>query len=211
VSPIIENNMIIDPATQSRLIEIILAADLPDTATTPAAKLGPVTLPDGTTRTLFVRFAADAVLTDAARNIVLITRKHRPGIGRLAIPGGFLDLVDGRLEDALTAARRELHEETGIDLALIAAARHTGTGRRRYNRPFDLRTAWSDIQGTEIREGDIFMASTQPIYLQTTADLTTTPLNPADDATAAQVIAIHSITPETLGIPDQLEMIKELP
>jgi ADP-ribose pyrophosphatase YjhB (NUDIX family) len=211
MTPLIQNNMITDPATQHWLIEKILAAKLPDTPTTPAADIGPVTLADGITRTLFVRFAADAVLIDVARNIVLITRKHRPGAGRLAIPGGFLDVVDGRLEDVLTAARRELHEETGIDPVLIAAARHTGTGRRRYNRPFDLRTAWSDIPGTPIRQGDIFLASTQPVYLRTGSDLTKTPLSPADDATAAQVMAIHSITPDTLGIPDQIEMINELP
>jgi 8-oxo-dGTP diphosphatase len=42
--------------------------------------------------------------------VLLIRRKHEPYTGHWAIPGGFVDM-DEPLEDA---ARRELHEETGV-------------------------------------------------------------------------------------------------
>jgi 8-oxo-dGTP diphosphatase len=43
-------------------------------------------------------------------HLLLIRRKSEPYAGRLALPGGFLEIA----EDAEPAARRELQEETGI-------------------------------------------------------------------------------------------------
>ena len=54
----------------------------------------------------------DAVVHDPARGIVLI-RRARPPLG-YALPGGFID--EG--EQAEQAARRELREETGLDVRL---------------------------------------------------------------------------------------------
>ncbi|MDR2209824.1 MAG: bifunctional nicotinamide-nucleotide adenylyltransferase/Nudix hydroxylase [Azoarcus sp.] len=54
----------------------------------------------------------DAVVT-VAGHILLIRRKHSPGKGLWAIPGGFLE---GR-ERLLQGAIRELKEETGLDVA----------------------------------------------------------------------------------------------
>jgi 8-oxo-dGTP diphosphatase len=45
-------------------------------------------------------------------SVVLIERRHEPFAGRLALPGGFLEMD----EPAETAARRELAEETGLNL-----------------------------------------------------------------------------------------------
>jgi len=59
--------------------------------------------------------AADPILTRESRagelELLVIVRRDN---GRLALPGGMRDLD----EPALAAARRELHEETGLDLEL---------------------------------------------------------------------------------------------
>src|SRR5260370_12320358 len=44
--------------------------------------------------------------------VLMIRRKHEPFAGRWALPGGFLD-IDEPIE---AAARRELREETGLDV-----------------------------------------------------------------------------------------------
>lgn len=206
----ITDHMVTAPALQRAIVDKILVANLPDRPTEPATALGRIVLPDGTTRRLFVRFAADAVFTDAAKNLVLITRRHKPGAGHLAIPGGFLDMVNGKCEDPVTAARRELFEETGIDQTLIQAATLTLVGWRRYDRPFDIRAAWTDIPDTDIKQGDLFMASTQPVYFRTDADLTRARLEAGDDASAARVVNMADLDQTSLGIPDQLAMLREV-
>ena len=55
----------------------------------------------------------DVVIHDPARGIMLI-RRGRPPLG-YALPGGFID--EG--EQAEQAARREMREETGLDVRLI--------------------------------------------------------------------------------------------
>lgn len=52
----------------------------------------------------------DAVVFDAAGRLLLIRRRQAPFKGRYALPGGFVEYGE-TLEDA---ARRELHEETGV-------------------------------------------------------------------------------------------------
>jgi 8-oxo-dGTP diphosphatase len=67
------------------------------------------------TRNPYEYFSVAADIMALRRNgggyeVLLIQRKNPPYQYRWALPGGFLD----RDEDALTAARRELHEETGL-------------------------------------------------------------------------------------------------
>jgi 8-oxo-dGTP diphosphatase len=51
-------------------------------------------------------------LLDQSLRVLLIRRKHEPFAGRRAIPGGFLE-VDEPVDEA---ARRELREETGLEI-----------------------------------------------------------------------------------------------
>lgn len=55
-------------------------------------------------------------LVCAEKHLLLIKRGHAPGKGLWAIPGGFLDAH----ERLLDGAKRELLEETGLDLGVLA-------------------------------------------------------------------------------------------
>jgi ADP-ribose pyrophosphatase YjhB (NUDIX family) len=198
--------MLTEPSLQAEIIARVLAGNFGDAPDAPVHALGPLTLPDGTAVACFVRHAADAVITDAANNVVLITRRNEPGIGKLALPGGFMDEVDGVVETPRATAMREAVEETRINPALL---RHPASlGPRRYARPFDIRAAWNHLPGTSIKPGDLFMVSTQGFSF-TLPDLTTITLNAGDDAAAVRVLNIATLTPDQFAVPDHLPMIHQ--
>jgi ADP-ribose pyrophosphatase YjhB (NUDIX family) len=204
MTPYVQDHLIIDPPLQRAIIDRILRDHEPDPIVRPAEYLGPITLPDGQTVQLCLRHAADAILLDDLGQTILITRLNNPGIGKLAIPGGFIDGA----ESAEAAARREAVEETGIPAQHLATAKTLAVMDRLYNRPGDIRIAWNDLPGTEIKKGDVMMVPTQGVCLKLPGDFTQIPLHAGDDAGAVQVAKISELTQAQFGISDHLQMLQ---
>jgi ADP-ribose pyrophosphatase YjhB (NUDIX family) len=205
---IIEDYMIVDERLRAEIIARVLAGNFGDQPDRIVHELGNISLPDGKTVPLYLRHAADAVMIDDCGQTVLITRSHNPGRGKLAIPGGFLDATDGGVESSLDAAMREAVEETGISVAVLREAVASPLGPRRYDRPFDIRAAWSDLAGTNIRKGDFFVVSTRGFRFRIAGDLRKAALQANDDASAVHVIRLDQLAPEQFAVPDHLEMIR---
>jgi ADP-ribose pyrophosphatase YjhB (NUDIX family) len=208
----IKDNMLIDPSLQQEIINRAVDGNFGNNPTQVVHSLGTLKMPDGREVAVHLRNGADAVILDDFGNVVLITRRHNPGAGLEALPGGFLDPVQGIggvtvAEKALTAALREAAEETGIDKQLLEGAQVIPLGNRSYDRPFDIRVAWGDMPGTDIKKGDFFAVSTQGFCVKTTRDLSQVSLKAGDDAKGVQVAKISSLTPNQFGIADHLPMI----
>ncbi len=154
-STFIKDNMLIAPSIQKEIIRRAVVGTFGDNPKQAVHSLGSVKLPDGREVPVHLRHAADAVVLDACGYVVLITRKRNPGAGLKALPGGFMDPVQGVdgvivAEKATNAALREATEETGIGKQLLEGAHIIPLGHRSYDRPFDIRVAWGDIPGTVI-------------------------------------------------------------
>jgi len=211
-SRFIKDNMLTDPASQKEIIRRAVAGNFGDNPNQPVHSLGSVKMPDGREVPVYLRHAADAVLLDDFGHVVLITRKHDPGAGLKALPGGFMDPVQviggGTIaEKGATAALREATEETGISKRLLEAAQIIPLGHRSYDRPFDIRVAWGDMPGTTIKKGDFFAVSDQAFCVKTPQDLSQVSLQAGDDAKHVLVARISDLTPDEFGIADHLALI----
>jgi 8-oxo-dGTP pyrophosphatase MutT (NUDIX family) len=209
-SDFIKDNMLIDPSLQQEIIRRAADGNFGDNPTQAVHSLGTLKMPDGRVP-VHLRHAADAVILDNFGHVVLITRKHSPGAGLEALPGGFLDPIQGSggasvAEKPATAALREAVEETGIGKQLLEGAK-VPVGNRSYDRPFDIRVAWGDMPGTDIKKGDFFAVSTQAFRVKTTQDLSRVFLKAGDDAKGVHVARISSLTSDQFGIADHLPMI----
>jgi ADP-ribose pyrophosphatase YjhB (NUDIX family) len=212
-SSFIKDNMLIDPSMQKDIIRRAVDGNFGDNPNQAVHSLGTVETPDGREVAVHLRHAADAVLLDDFGHVVLVTRKHNPGAGLKALPGGFMDSVQGSCgatvaENAVTAALREATEETGISQRLLEGAHIIPVGHRSYNRPFDIRVAWGDMAGTDIKEGDFFAVSTQAFCVKTTQDLLRVSLKAGDDAKGVLIATISSVAPDEFGVADHLAMIQ---
>jgi hypothetical protein len=107
----------------------------------------------------------------------------------------------------MSAALREATEETGVSARLLKNARVVPLGNRSYNRPFDIRVAWADMPGTEVKKGDFLAVSTQGFLVQTPEDLSRIPLKAGDDAKEVHVRKVAELMPSQFGIADHLSMI----
>ncbi len=168
-----------------------------------AHALGTITLADGRTVNAHVVHAVDPIITDD-NEVVMINRKHDPGQGKPALPGGFLDPTkDGGVETAVQAAAREAMEEVGITLG-----KGTLIGTRNVDRPYDVRIAQNDMPLYGIKKDDIFIVSTQAVRFDV-PDLAQTKLVAGDDAApgSARRVRIDSLTKDAVGIPDHFAMI----
>jgi ADP-ribose pyrophosphatase YjhB (NUDIX family) len=212
-SSFIKDNMLIDPYMQKEIIRRAVDGNFGDNPNQAVRSLGTVKTPNGREVAVHLRHAADAVLLDDFGHVVLVTRKHNPGAGLKALPGGFMDPVQGSggatvAENAVTAALREALEETGISQQLLEGAHVVPVGHRSYDRPFDIRVAWGDMPGTDIKKGDFFAVSTQAFCVKTTQDLSRVSLKAGDDANAVVVAKISSLTSEEFGVADHLAMVR---
>lgn len=211
----IKDHMLVDPVLQQEILRRAQAGNFGfGQPSQPLNALGSITMPDGRQVSVYLRHAVDPVLLDDLGNIVLITRRHSPGAGLEALPGGFIDSVRNRdgsvvVEQAERAALREAMEETGIDKNILAMAKVTPVGKRSYNRPFDIREAWHDIPDTPIKKGDLFAVSTQAFWMRIKGDLSKIALQAMDDASKLRVEKVAALRPEQFAVPDHLPMIKQ--
>lgn len=192
-----------DPA-RFQIVERAKALGIAGNPDQPSHALGGITLADGRKVNAHVIHAVDPIITDG-KEVVMINRKNDPGMGRPALPGGFLDPArGGGAETGVQAAAREAMEEVGIKLG---DGKLVGT--RNMDRPFDVRVAQNDMPAYGIKKGDIFMVSTQAVRFDV-PNLAQTNLVAGDDALpgSARRVPIASLNRGGVGIPDHFDMIE---
>lgn len=206
-APLFIDHMLADKNVQAQIMARCQAIHVPDDPASVANDLGLLDLPNRTRTRVWMVHAADTVLLDEHDQVALITRLHNPGRGKLALPGGLLDITKEGLESSLTAALREAIEETSISSQLLLKANITKLGHRRTVRPFDIRQAWNNLPGTPVRKGELFTVSTLGFCARLAGNLREIPLQAGDDAGSVEILQATDISQESLAVPDHLAFI----
>ncbi|MGE4483061.1 NUDIX domain-containing protein [Acidocella sp.] len=209
MAEIFQDHMLVSTPLQTEIAHRCRAGRFPDEPTAVANDLGLLELPGGHVTRVWLCHAADCVLLDDLGQIVLITRRHAPGQGKQALPGGLLDSDGAKgVEQSRLAALREATEETGISSILLAKAEITQLGHRRHERPFDIRRAWNNLPGTPVRKDELFTVSTLGFRVKIHGDLHSIPLEAGDDATAITIRRARDVGADELAVPDHYDMIR---
>lgn len=85
-----------------------------------------------------------AVLRDGEGRLLLVLRGHAPAAGRWSLPGGRVEPG----ESAPQALRREVREETGLDVEVGALVGNLRVG------PYDIADHTCTVLGGTLRAGD---------------------------------------------------------
>ncbi|MBU6448277.1 MAG: NUDIX domain-containing protein [Rhodospirillales bacterium] len=209
MNPPIQDSMLVEPFLQAEIARRCQNGDFPDEPQEVSNDLGLIDLPGGESVRVWLCHAADAVILDNYGQTLLITRRHNPGQGKKALPGGFLEMTASGMEFSRNAALRETMEEADISAEILAQADIMQLGHRRHVRPFDIRQAWNDLPGTPIRKNELFTVSTLAFRVKLAGNLRSLALQAGDDATGLTIIPASEIALDELAVPDHLEIIHE--
>jgi 8-oxo-dGTP pyrophosphatase MutT (NUDIX family) len=216
----VTGGILVHPGMQRQVRDLVVRADLGPRPPAPVDRLGPVERPDGSLVDLYWKLCADIVVTDF-RRVILVTRRFDPGRGKWATPGGGFDQADldappasssrwsPRTRALWATAIREAEEETGVDRAIIEAARVQPLRRLRTDFAFGIRAARTDDPDLGIQAGDLLAFGTQCFAAVTSEDLSRVRLKPGPNEKRAAAIRISQLKPDRFGIRLQVGLIQE--
>lgn len=189
----IHNTVVYDDKIKERVLKLV--NEFSQFLGTAAEHVGGVTTQAGVIESVYVKHSADCVCMDSGprgERVVLIKRKHNPGKGFWALPGGFVDSKDGGIELFEEAARREMIEETGFD----PGSKLTKLGEWNTTKA-DIRAAYRDIKDQNgnilVPKDAIFTSKMHAFYRFFDSSLDLETFNAGDDASEVRIWDVRDI------------------
>jgi bifunctional NMN adenylyltransferase/nudix hydrolase len=140
----------------------------------------------------------DAVVVQAG-HVILVKRRDRPGKGKLALPGGFIQEYE-RIEDAVI---RELKEETTIDIP-VAVLKSKAVAQESFTYPY------RSTRGRTITFATLFDLNSELDRKKfNNPPIGMTKIKGADDAETANWYPLSSLTKENL-FEDHYDIIMKM-